>query len=66
MNLFEKGIEFVFGSKHERDAKRMRPIVEAINAREAEIEKLDDDALRARFEAIKERVRAATAELPDG
>ncbi|MBD3857843.1 MAG: preprotein translocase subunit SecA, partial [Acidobacteria bacterium] len=65
MNLFEKAINFVFGTKHDRDAKRMRPIVEAINAREAEIEKLDDDALRGRFEAIGERVRAATTELPD-
>ena len=64
MNLFEKAINFVFGTKHERDAKRMRPIVEAINAREAEIEGLDDEALRGRFEAIGERVRAATAELP--
>ena len=45
MNLFEKGIELVFGSKHERDVKRMRPMVEAINAREAEIEALDDEAL---------------------
>jgi len=65
MNLFEKAINFVFGTKHERDAKRMRPIVEAINAREAEIEKLDDDGLRGRFEAIGERVRAATTKLPD-
>ena len=65
MNLFEKAINFVFGTKHERDAKRMRPIIEAINAREAEIEGLDDEALRGRFEAIGERVRAATAELPD-
>jgi preprotein translocase subunit SecA len=65
MNLFEKAINLVFGTKHERDAKRMRPIVEAINAREAEIEGLDDDVLRGRFEAIRERVRAATAELPD-
>jgi preprotein translocase subunit SecA len=65
MNLFEKGIELVFGSKHERDVKRMRPIVEAINAREAEFEALDDEALRARFEAIRERVQAATSELPE-
>jgi preprotein translocase subunit SecA len=65
MNLFEKGIELVFGSKHERDVKRMRPIVEAINAREAELEALGDAALRGRFEAIKERVRAVTAELPE-
>ena len=65
MNLFEKGIEIVFGSKHERDVKRMRPIVEAINAREAEFEILDDETLRRRFEAIRERVRAATSDLPE-
>ena len=65
MNLFERAIELVFGSKHERDAKRMRPIVEAINARESEIEALDDEALRGRFEATGERVRAAIAELPE-
>ena len=43
MNLFEKAIDLVFGTKHERDVKRMRPIVEAINALEAEIEGLDDE-----------------------
>jgi preprotein translocase subunit SecA len=65
MNLFEKAIELVIGSKHERDVKRMRPIVEAINAREAEIEALDDEALRGRFQAIRDRVQAAITELPE-
>jgi preprotein translocase subunit SecA len=65
MNLFERGIELVIGSKHERDVKRMRPMVEAINAREAELEALDDEALRGRFKAIRERVQAATTELPE-
>ena len=65
MNLFEKGIELVIGSKHERDVKRMRPVVEAINAYEAELETLDDDALRSRFQAIRERVQAAVTDLPE-
>jgi preprotein translocase subunit SecA len=65
MNLFEKGIELVFGSKHERDIKRMQPIVEAINAREAELESLDNAELRERFGVIKNRVREATTELPE-
>jgi preprotein translocase subunit SecA len=42
----------------------MQPIVEAINAREAEIEALDDEALRSRFQAIGERVQAEITELP--
>jgi preprotein translocase subunit SecA len=49
MNIFEKGIGIIFGTKHEQDIKRMKPIVEAINAREAEIEALDDAELRGRF-----------------
>jgi preprotein translocase subunit SecA len=65
MNLIEKGIEAVFGSKHERDLKRMRPKIAAINAFEDELEKLDDAALRARIDGIRERIREAIVDLPD-
>jgi preprotein translocase subunit SecA len=65
MNLFEKAIALIFGTKHERDAKRMRPIVDAINAREAELEALDDEAIRGRIEAIQQRVQSAITELPE-
>jgi preprotein translocase subunit SecA len=65
MNLVEKAIGLVFGTKHERDVKRMRPIVAAINAREGEFEALDDDALRNRYALIRERVEEATNELPE-
>jgi len=64
MNVFEKLIGVIFGTKHERDIKRMKPILAAINAREAELASLDDDAIRSRFAAIKERVQAATGDLP--
>jgi preprotein translocase subunit SecA len=64
MNFFEKLIGVIFGTKHEKDIKRMRPIVEAINGREAEIEALDDAELRGRFSVITDRVRAATKDLP--
>jgi preprotein translocase subunit SecA len=64
MNFFEKLIGVIFGTKHERDIKRMKPIVAAINGREAELEALDDESLRGRFAAIRERVQAATVELP--
>jgi len=65
MNLVEKAIGVVFGTKHERDIKRMRPIVAAINGREAEFEALGDDAVRERFAQIREQVREATVELPE-
>jgi preprotein translocase subunit SecA len=64
MNLVEKAIGVVFGTKHERDVKRMRPFVANVNALEAELEALNDEEIRARFAAIRERVREATVELP--
>jgi preprotein translocase subunit SecA len=46
----------VFGSKHERDVKRMQPIVDAVDALEPEIEKLTDEELRAKTAAFKEQI----------
>ncbi len=65
MNIFEKAINAVFGTKHERDIKKLQPLVAAINDREPELERLSDDELKARFAAIRERVRNATADLPE-
>ncbi|MEX1310750.1 MAG: preprotein translocase subunit SecA [Candidatus Sulfomarinibacteraceae bacterium] len=65
MNLVEKAISLVIGTKHERDYKRMRPMVDAINALEAEVEVLSDDELRARFAAAGERIRSEIEDLPD-
>ena len=65
MNVVEKAIEAVFGSKHERDLKRMRPMVAAINDLEPEIQALDDAALKGRFEQIRDRVRPQVADLPE-
>ena len=65
MNLVEKAISLVIGTKHERDYKRMKPMVDAINALEAEIEVLSDAELRARFAAAGERIRAGIGDLPD-
>jgi preprotein translocase subunit SecA len=65
MNLVEKAISLVIGTKHERDYKRMKPMVDAINALEGEVQAMDDDELRARFAAIGERIRAEIEDLPD-
>jgi preprotein translocase subunit SecA len=65
MDIVERAIGAVFGTKHERDLKRMRPLVASINALESEFEALDDDQLRRRFNDAGERVRAATQELPE-
>src|SRR6186713_1414903 len=54
----------VFGTKHERDAKRMRPAVDAINALEPAMQALDDAALRAKTDELRARL-AGGAELDD-
>ncbi|HEX6894294.1 MAG TPA: hypothetical protein VF146_03420, partial [Bryobacteraceae bacterium] len=38
----------VFGTKNEREIKRLRPRVAAINALEPEMQKLTDEQLRAK------------------
>jgi preprotein translocase subunit SecA len=63
--VVDKVIELFLGSKHEREIKRLQPRVAAINALEAEMAKLGDDALRERLAGIRDAVRQATATLPD-
>jgi preprotein translocase subunit SecA len=48
----------IFGSQNDRLIKSLRPTVEAINAKEAEIAALDDDGVRARTAWLKGRLEA--------
>src|SRR5258707_5997175 len=47
-------IKKVFGSKNDREVKRLRPLVEKINALEAELQALPEEALRQKTAAWKE------------
>lgn len=53
--MLAKIIGSVIGTKNERELKRMRKIVDKINAYEPDIQKLSDDELRQKTEAFKER-----------
>src|SRR6266849_3527177 len=46
----------VFGTKHQRDVKRMRPAVEAINALGPELERVSDTALAAKTDEFRKRL----------
>jgi preprotein translocase subunit SecA len=46
----------IFGTKHERDVKRMMPAVHAINALEPAVQALDDAGLRAKSDEFRQRV----------
>jgi preprotein translocase subunit SecA len=47
----------VFGTKNEREVKRIQPQVTRINALEPEIEKLTDEQLRAKTQEFKQRIQ---------
>jgi preprotein translocase subunit SecA len=46
----------VFGSKNERELKKLQPLVEQINSLEPEIQAMTDDQLKAQTAKFKERV----------
>ena len=52
-------ISKIFGSKSDRDMKVIRPVLNKVLAVYPEIDALDNDALRARTDALKARVLAA-------
>ena len=55
----------VFGTKNEREVKRLLPRVTAINALEAEMQKLSDDQLRAKTEEFRARIQARLGAILD-
>jgi preprotein translocase subunit SecA len=54
--MFDWALKKVFGTKHEREIKRLRPMVEAINQREATFAKLSDDQLKAKTAEFKQKL----------
>jgi preprotein translocase subunit SecA len=58
-SVVDKVIAKFIGTKHERDVKRLQPIVTAINAREVEVQALSDEQLKERFAVLKAQVQDA-------
>ncbi len=49
-------LQKILGTKHDREIKKLRPKVDAINALEAKIQKLSDDQLRAKTAEFKQKI----------
>ncbi|MCZ6547516.1 MAG: preprotein translocase subunit SecA, partial [Deltaproteobacteria bacterium] len=62
--MFTNLIKKIVGTKNERELKRIRPLVEQINALEPQCEKLTDAELRAKTDEFKKRL-ADGASLDD-
>ncbi len=56
--MFGKIVHKIFGSRNDRYLRSLRPVINRINALEAELESLDDEQLRAKTGSLKERLAA--------
>ena len=63
--MINKVVAKVFGTKNEREIKRLMPRVHAINALEPQIEKLTDDELRAKTEKFRQQIQERVAKIAD-
>ncbi len=54
--MIGKVLTKVFGTKHDREIKKIRPIVEKINSLEPQIAKLSDEELKAKTPYFKEQI----------
>ena len=55
----------VFGTKNEREIKRLMPRVGAINALEPTLRELSDEQLRAKTDEFRERIKDRLTHIPD-
>ncbi|WP_069133372.1 preprotein translocase subunit SecA [Rhodohalobacter halophilus] len=60
-----KVLTSIFGTKSERDLKKLWPVVEEINSYEEEIKALSDDELKQKTESFKDLIKERTAEVSD-
>src|ERR1700681_2313007 len=54
--MLDQTLAKIFGTKNERDIKKMRPIIAAINDREPELQQLSDADLAAKTLEFKQRI----------
>jgi preprotein translocase subunit SecA len=55
--ILDRVVARFIGTKHERDIKKLQPVIAAINAREAEVQSLSDENLKTRFAELRKQVQ---------
>ncbi len=55
--ILDRVVARFIGTKHERDIKKLQPIIAAINAQEPEVQALSDEQLKERFQALRTQVQ---------
>lgn len=54
--MLQSVLSRVFGNKHERDVKKLQPLVDQINSLEPSLKNLPDEQLKAKTDEFKERL----------
>jgi preprotein translocase subunit SecA len=55
--ILDRVVARFIGTKHERDVKKLQPLIASINARETEMKALSDEDLKLRFAELKAQVQ---------
>src|SRR5438309_2658397 len=55
--ILDRVVARFIGTKHERDIKKLQPVIADINAREAGVRSLSDEGLKARFAELRAQVQ---------
>ncbi|MFL5541481.1 MAG: preprotein translocase subunit SecA, partial [Longimicrobiaceae bacterium] len=61
--MLKSVIRAVFGTRHQRELKRLQPLVVQINEQVARLESVSEEELKGQTEIFRERIREATAEV---
>jgi preprotein translocase subunit SecA len=64
--ILDRVVARFIGTKHERDIKKLQPVIAAINAREAETQALSDEALKTRFAELRAQVQEQLKDADPG
>ena len=57
VQILDSVVARFIGTKHERDVKKLQPVVVAINAAEPEVQALSDEELKLRYAALRAEVQ---------
>src|SRR5215472_13480619 len=61
--VLDNFIAWFIGTKHERDIKKLQPTIAAINAREAEVQALSNEAIKEKLQTLLEPTIVSTFAL---
>jgi preprotein translocase subunit SecA len=63
--LIGKALAKVFGTSNEREIKRLRPVIDQVNALEPEMQQLTDEQMRAKTEEFRARIKERLKEIEE-